>query len=780
MIDRAARGVDQERQRILACAGFALLLLVSCTPSLGATFSPRPDRADSMLQPADDALIRRADSALTGEPPAVTQKHRIPPSGDKHDFMSLGTYWWPDSTKPGGLPYVRHDGLVNPETRVDFDDARFQSMFEAVQALALAHNFTGDAKYSRRAATLLHVWFVDPATRMNPNLNYAQAIPGVTDGRGIGIIDTRNISQLLDAVQLLRKSSALTDADYNSIAGWSRSYLSWLLESKNGKEEQAAVNNHGTWYDVQVVSLALFTGDTALARRILVSETTPRIGVQIRADGSQPLELERTRPIHYSAFNLDAYTQLAEMGRRVGVDLWQYEAPSGGSIRKALVFLAPYADPSMNWEKPDVTPVPAEEFAAPYRRAQLAIPDPRFAAALATISRRAPDDSRDSLFYPPARGSVAASANDSVFDRALKGAAEKLKRSATSLDPANGYPRFVPAAGGNWEQQSAGQWTSGFFAGTLWYMYQATHLPEWKALAEKWTVGLESNKSITTTHDLGFMIFNSFGRGYLATGDPHYKQVVLDASRSLVTRYNPRVGAIKSWNTERAPDRRASWKYPVIIDNLMNLELLFWSAANGGDPAWKTIAEQHALTAARTQVRADGSTAHIALFDPASGALENTVTWQGYSDSSAWARGQAWAIHGFTNAYARTGRPELLAAARKTADYFITHLPPDGIPYWDFRHPEIPNTERDASAAAIAASGLIDLARRTDSISSARYRSVAEKILLSLTRDYTAGPGSAAILAHSVGGRPQNSEVDVGIVYADFYYVEALLRLKGL
>jgi len=375
---------------------------------------------------------------------------------------------------------------------------------------------------------------------------------------------------------------------------------------------------------------------------------------------------------------------------------------------------------------------------------------------------------------------VPSSLADPTLERALNGAMEKYKRSATTLDPANGYPRFVGAAGGSWEQQSATQWTSGFFAGTLWYMYQLTRQPDWKDLAEKWTTGLESNKSITGTHDLGFMIFNSFGHGYLLTGNPHYKEVVLDASRSLVTRYNPRVGAIKSWDTERAKDRRASWKYPVIVDNLMNLELLFWSAANGGDPAWKNIAERHALTAARTQVRPDGSTAHVALFDPITGALENTVTWQGYSDSSAWARGQAWAIHGFTNAYARTGRPELLAAAQKTADYFISHLPPDGVPYWDFRHPDIPNTERDASAAAIAASGLLDLARRTDSSSSARYRNVAEKILLSLTRDYTAGPESAAILTHSVGGRPQNSEVDVSLVYADYYYVEALLRLKGL
>jgi len=369
-------------------------------------------------------------------------------------------------------------------------------------------------------------------------------------------------------------------------------------------------------------------------------------------------------------------------------------------------------------------------------------------------------------------------AADSILDRALNGAMEKLRRSATSLDPANGYPKST-RADGSWSQQSATQWTSGFFAGTLWYMYQLTRQPEWKNLAERWTAGLESNKSRTGTHDLGFMIFTSFGHGYLLTGNPHYKEVVLEASRSLVTRYNPRVGAIKSWDTESARDRRASWKYPVIIDNLMNLELLFWSAANGGDPAWKNIAEQHALTSARAHVRADGSTAHVALFDPTTGALEKRDTWQGYSDSSAWARGQAWAIYGFTNAYARTRRPELLAAAVKTADYFISHLPPDGVPYWDFRDPAIPNTERDASAAAIAASGLLDLARQTDPRSGARYKSVAEKILVSLASNYTAGPESAAILEHSVGGRPQNTEVDVGIVYADYYFVEALLKLKG-
>ncbi len=282
-----------------------------------------------------------------------------------------------------------------------------------------------------------------------------------------------------------------------------------------------------------------------------------------------------------------------------------------------------------------------------------------------------------------------------------------------SLDPKDGYPRFTKPDG-TWETRAANQWTSGFFAGSLWYMYQLTRDDEWKRLAEKWTDSLERVKTMRSTHDLGFMLFDSFGHGYLLTGNPHYRDVVLEGSRSLVTRYNPTVGAIKSWDTERQRDHRAQWKYPVIVDNLMNLEMLFWAARNGGDTSWHALAERHALTSARAHVRPDGSTAHVALFDPATGALEATVTWQGYSDSSTWARGQAWAIHGLTTSYGRTGNRTLLDAARRAADYVIGNLPPDAVPYWDFEHPLIPRTERDASAAAIAAAGLYDLARHVD------------------------------------------------------------------
>jgi unsaturated chondroitin disaccharide hydrolase len=213
----------------------------------------------------------------------------------------------------------------------------------------------------------------------------------------------------------------------------------------------------------------------------------------------------------------------------------------------------------------------------------------------------------------------------------------------------------------------------------------------------------------------------------------------------------------------------------------MNLEMLFWAGTHGGDSAWATMAERHALTSARAHVRADGSTAHVALFDPATGALERTVTWQGYSDSSAWARGQAWAIHGLSASYARTRRPELLAAAQRSADWFVTHLPADAVPYWDFRHPAIPNTERDASAAAIAASGLYDLARWSDASTAGRYRAAADQMISALATNYMAPPTpNGAVLLHSTGNRPQGGEIDVGIVYADYFFVEALLRRDGM
>jgi len=343
---------------------------------------------DTVLRPAYDALLRSADSALALEPPTVMRKRKTPPSGDKHDFMSLAPYWWPDTTRPGGLPYVRRDGEVNPDSRLDHDGTRFQQMEDAVEALAFAYHLSDDARYSSKAGELLRVWFVDSATRMNPNLRFAQAVLGVNEGRGTGIIDTRHIPQLVDALRLLDGAPGWAESDRDAVVAWCRDYLSWLRTSENGRDEAAAENNHGTWYDAQVAALALFVGDSAVAREVIGRSATARVASQIAADGKQKLELERTRPLHYSLFNLDAFTQLAEMGRHVGVDLWGHVAPSDGSIPAALRFVATYANPATPWPTAQVTPATPDVFLLPLRRGAAAIADTTFAAAL----RRLPAD----------------------------------------------------------------------------------------------------------------------------------------------------------------------------------------------------------------------------------------------------------------------------------------------------------------------------------------------------------------------------------------------------
>jgi unsaturated chondroitin disaccharide hydrolase len=744
---------------------------------------------DSALTPAYRTLLAAADRALTMKPLSVMQKKMIPPSGNKHDYMSYAPYYWPDTTKPGGIPYIVRDGQMNPTSRVDHDGLRIQATTDAVQALALAHFFSGDSKYSKRAGELLRVFFLDSATRMNPNLQYAQAIPGITTGRGIGLVDTRILPQLVDAVSLLRGAPGWSEADNAAFTNWCREFLMWMRTSKNGNDERKANNNHGTWYDAQVVALALFTGDTTLARSVLLEDTERRIDEHFQPDGSQPRELARTRPLHYTLFNLDPYTQLAEMAPRVGVDLWRYQSPNGGSIRKGLEWVAPYADSAHKWSKPDIEPLTFDDFFTPLARGYDRLQARKLEEAIGSLPKSARDTSRTILLYPHAlgvddnlkfadeSGTLMIPILSPNSEELLRAASRKLLAAATRLDPANGYPRST-APDGSWIQRPPNEWTSGFFAGALWYMYELDHSPKWKSLAEKWTRGLEADKKITTTHDLGFLIFNSFGHGFLLTGDPHYKEIVLEASANLAKRYNPRVGMIKSWDTEKTGDARSSWKFPVIIDNLMNLDMLFWASSNGGPSRWGDIAHGHALKSADVHLRGDGSTAHVALFDPQTGKLIRTATWQGYSDSSAWARGQAWAMYGFTEAYGATGDPRLLDAARKAAEFFLEHRTTDDAPYWDFRDPAIPNAMHDASAAAIAASALFALARKVPE--DLRYEAAAMWLLNALATNYLAPASSSEILMHAVGNKPQNAEVDVGLVYADYYYIEALLRERGL
>lgn len=290
-----------------------------------------------------EAVRTEANHAMSMGPFSVMEKKEIPPSGDKHDYMSLAPYWWPNPNTPNGLPYVRRDGQTNPEVNSIPDHANLFHLEDAVHALALGYYFTGDERYATRAVLLLRTWFLNSATRMNPNLNYAQAIPGITQGRGIGLIGMRGITGLLDSVALLSGAASFTPADRAGLHVWFAQYLNWLQTSPNGRAEAAAKNNHGSWYDQQLVAIAIYLGRDTLARNVLDVAKTKRIAFQIKADGREPLELARTKSFSYSVFNLSALMHLAMEGQHAGVDLWGYRAPDGGSIRAALNFLLPYA-----------------------------------------------------------------------------------------------------------------------------------------------------------------------------------------------------------------------------------------------------------------------------------------------------------------------------------------------------------------------------------------------------------------------------------------------------
>ena len=292
------------------------------------------------------ALRADANRALALNRFSVVDKALAPPSGDRHDYLSQAPYFWRNPATADGLPYVRRDGERNPEIDAIADHRALDGLEGAVETLALASYVSGDGRYARKAADLLRAWFVDPATRMNPNLQYAQFVPGVNTGRGIGLIETRGLTRVVDAVQLLAGSPAWSGADDGAIKTWFSTFLEWMQRSTNGRAEAGALNNHGTYYDLQVASYALFLGRDALARDVIDAVRAKRIAIQIDPDGRQPLELARTRAWTYSVGNLDGLTRLAVLGDHVGVDLWHYRTADGRSLRAALLLLTRYASGS--------------------------------------------------------------------------------------------------------------------------------------------------------------------------------------------------------------------------------------------------------------------------------------------------------------------------------------------------------------------------------------------------------------------------------------------------
>lgn len=378
---------------------------------------------------------------------------------------------------------------------------------------------------------------------------------------------------------------------------------------------------------------------------------------------------------------------------------------------------------------------------------------------------------------------------ENVFSVAERQLAAQLKAVPEPV----AFPRTI--RNGELYTTKMNDWTEGFYPGCLWYIYENNRDESWKQSALKWTEALEPLKKLTNHHDIGFLMYCSFGNAYRLTGNEAYKDVLVESARSLCTRFNEKTGCIESWNYRKAWNGKDEWFFPVIIDNMMNLELLYFATKVTGDSLFAKVANKHAETTARNHFRDDYSSYHVVNYDEETGEVLHRATCQGFSGNSTWARGQAWAIYGYTMAYRETKKTDFLNMAVHTADFWLNHprLPKDGIPYWDFNAGQegyVPDWNydpqrfkvipRDASAAAIAASAFLELSEYVTE--GKKYFKAAEQILQSLSSsEYVAEPGTNCnfILKHSVGSIPHGVEIDVPLVYADYYYLEALMRYKN-
>ena len=338
-------------------------------------------------------------------------------------------------------------------------------------------------------------------------------------------------------------------------------------------------------------------------------------------------------------------------------------------------------------------------------------------------------------------------------------------------------PRNIATGETSWNLREVRkeEWIAGFWPGVLWYDYEFTQNDRIKHEAENYTAALEFlSRTPAYDHDLGFLVYCSYGNGYRLTGNPHYKEVILRTADTLATLFNPEVGTILSWPREV----ETFGGHNTIMDNLINLEMMFWASENGGSSSLRDMAIMHADTTMKYNFRDDGSSYHVAVYNPAGGFIRG-CTHQGYADDSMWARGQAWGIYGYTVCYRFTKDVRYLEFAQKITDLYLDKLPADMVPYWDFNDPQIPNVSRDASTAAIVASALLELSTYLPSAKGVKYQEDAQRMLRELHRNYKGGD-APALLLHSTGHRPAGTEIDYAIIYADYYYYEALLRLRRL
>lgn len=340
--------IEPLESRRLFSSGAALPVVFSIDPATLAQSKAQIAAGDAALQPAYNALIASANSDLSLAPLSVTDKPN-PKGISPHDYVSYARYYWPNPKTKSGLPYINEDGKVNQAQVDKGDDGAIGTLFSAVEDLSLAYYFTGTASYADHAVEMIQTWFLDPATKMNPNMDHAQIALGLGSGRYFGILDARGMYELVNSLGLLQSASAWTAADQKSMNSWLTQYNNWLQTSDFGKEEDAAPNNHGTWFDVQHEAILLYLGKTSEARQIAEAFGPRRIATEVKSDGSQPLELARADGWSYSNFNLQALMTMADLAQRVGVNLWAYQAKDGASIRKAMDYLAPYANSNTPW-----------------------------------------------------------------------------------------------------------------------------------------------------------------------------------------------------------------------------------------------------------------------------------------------------------------------------------------------------------------------------------------------------------------------------------------------
>ena len=377
---------------------FAVQTILMDGPKLAKT-KTRIENGDPELKPALDALLEEADAALKQGPYSVTDKEVVPPSGDKHDYASYSRYWWPDPEKEDGLPYIRRDGVTNPDSQSlkASDRQRIEVIGTHTEALGLAYYFTGDEKYAQKAAQLLRVWFLDPETRMNPNLNHAQCRRGHNTGTQSGVLDGRMMVRALEGALLLKGSSALSDTELQGLRDWVGEYLKWLQTGNLALEEAAATNNHGTFYDAQTTYYALFAGNKEAAAEIAKQAIEKRILSQIKPDGTMPEELARTRPNFYSNYNLHAMFVLAHLAEKVDVDLWN---AGQGRLRAALDYLVPYADSSKPWPHDSIRENDRMNLFPILKMADGAYPEGSYLQKLQALPLRERQLRRENLAFP--------------------------------------------------------------------------------------------------------------------------------------------------------------------------------------------------------------------------------------------------------------------------------------------------------------------------------------------------------------------------------------------